>query len=133
MADLTREPKPAAVSAAFYNGHSPELADRADRLRIISSSTAGARSCAAARVQFPLAFGLFLTFIEFVGGLCISVGLFTRFFAAAAAIEMGYLTFIQYWANGYGWRTDGYEYVMMWGLLAFAIALRGGGPCRSIA
>ena len=28
----------------------------------------------------------------------------------------------------YGWRTDGYEYVMMWGTLAFAIALRGGGP-----
>jgi hypothetical protein len=41
---------------------------------------------------------------------------------------MGYLTFFQYWANGYGWRTDGYEYVMMWGTLAFAIALRGGGP-----
>ena len=75
-----------------------------------------------------LAFGLFLTFIEFFGGICISIGLFTRFFAAAAAIEMGYLTFIHYWANGYGWRTDGYEYVMMWGTLAFAIALRGGGP-----
>ena len=75
-----------------------------------------------------LAFGLFLTFIEFAGGVCISIGLFTRFFAAAAAIEMAYLTFIQYWHNGYGWRHDGYEYVMMWGMLAFAIALRGGGP-----
>ena len=74
-----------------------------------------------------LAFGIFLTFIEFFGGICISIGLFTRFFAAAAAIEMGYLTFIHYWANGYGWRTDGYEYVMMWGTLALAIALRGGG------
>jgi putative oxidoreductase len=74
-----------------------------------------------------LAFGIFLTVMEFFGGLCISIGMFTRFFAAAAAIEMGYLTFIQYWANGYGWRTDGYEYVMMWGTLALAIALRGGG------
>jgi len=53
--------------------------------------------------------------------------LFTRFFAAAVSIEMAYLTFVQYWAKGYGWRTDGYEYVMMWGMLAFAIALRGGG------
>jgi putative oxidoreductase len=77
---------------------------------------------------WPLWFGLFLTFIEFFGGICITIGMFTRFFAAAAAIEMGYLTFIQYWANGYGWRTDGYEYVMMWGTLALAIALRGGGP-----
>jgi putative oxidoreductase len=78
--------------------------------------------------NWTLAFGLFLTFIEFFGGICITIGMFTRFFAAAAAIEMGYLTFIQYWDNGYGWRKDGYEYVMMWGTLALAIALRGGGP-----
>jgi putative oxidoreductase len=75
-----------------------------------------------------LAFGIFLTFIEFFGGICITLGLFTRFFAAAVAIEMAYLTFIQYWSNGYGWRTEGYEYVLMWGMLSFAIALRGGGP-----
>ncbi len=77
---------------------------------------------------WPLAFGFFLTFVEFAGGVCITLGLFTRFFAAAVAIEMAYLTFVQYWHNGYGWRHDGYEYVMMWGMLAFAIALRGGGP-----
>src|SRR5215213_1306091 len=44
-----------------------------------------------------LAFGLFLTFIEFVGGICITIGLFTRFFAAAVAIEMAYLTFMCGW------------------------------------
>ena len=65
--------------------------------------------------------------VEFFGGLCISAGLFTRFFAPAAAIEMGYLTFVQYWGH-YGWRTDGYEYVLMWGLVLFAVSLRGGGP-----
>ena len=37
--------------------------------------------------------------IEFVGGLCIVVGLFTRFWAAAAAVEMGVLTFYIYWAT----------------------------------
>ena len=41
-----------------------------------------------------------LTFVEFFGGICITSGMFTRFFAAAAAIEMGYLTFIYYWGNG---------------------------------
>ena len=41
---------------------------------------------------WTLAFGLFLTFIEFVGGICITIGLFTRFFAAAVTIEMAYLT-----------------------------------------
>jgi putative oxidoreductase len=69
-----------------------------------------------------------LMLIEFVGGLCIAVGLFTRFWAAAAAVEMGVLTFYIYWANGYGWLARGYEYTLLWGLVLFAVALRGGGP-----
>ena len=68
-----------------------------------------------------------LMLVEFLGGICISLGLFTRFFAPAAAIEMGYLTFVRY-ADHFGWRTDGYEYVLMWGLILFAVSLRGGGP-----
>jgi len=69
-----------------------------------------------------------LLVIEFFGGVAIALGLFTRFFAAAAAIEMAELTFDIYLSNGFGWRNSGYEYVLMWGLLCFAIALRGGGP-----
>ncbi|HWG06253.1 MAG TPA: DoxX family protein [Beijerinckiaceae bacterium] len=65
---------------------------------------------------------------EFVGGLCIALGLFTRFFAPAAAIEMAVITFGVYWHNGFSWTVRGYEYTLMWGLLLFAIALRGGGP-----
>jgi putative oxidoreductase len=68
-----------------------------------------------------------LMIVEFFGGLCISAGLFTRFFAPAAAIEMAYLTFFHY-SSHFGWRTDGYEYVLMWGLILFAVSLRGGGP-----
>ncbi len=73
-------------------------------------------------------FALFLLFIELVGGICIALGLFTRFFAAAIAIEMGYLTFMHYWHNGFSWLNRGYEYTLLWGLVALAIALRGGGP-----
>jgi putative oxidoreductase len=69
-----------------------------------------------------------LMLIEFVGGLCIIAGLFTRFWAAAAAIEMAVLTFYIYWGNGFGWLARGYEYTLMWGLVLFAVALRGGGP-----
>src|ERR1700754_3521199 len=69
-----------------------------------------------------------LMLIEFVGGLCIIAGLFTRFWAAAAAIEMAVLTFYIYWDNGFGWLARGYEYTLMWGLVLFAVALRGGGP-----
>ena len=69
-----------------------------------------------------------LMIIEFIGGICISLGLATRFFAAAAAIEMGVLTFFIYWGNGFGWLSRGYEFVLLWGFMFFAIALRGGGP-----
>ena len=65
--------------------------------------------------------------IEGLGGIGIILGLFTRFFAAAVAIEMGVI-FLAYWNNGFGWMNRGYEYVLLWGLVSFAIALRGGGP-----
>ena len=80
----------------------------------------------AAIVGAELTFVLMVT--EFIGGLCIAAGLATRFFAAAAAIEMAVLTFYIYWGNGFGWLSRGYEYVLLWGLMLFAIALRGGGP-----
>ena len=71
---------------------------------------------------------IFLTVIEFGGGICIALGLFTRFWAAAIAIEMGVLTFYLYWGHGFSWLNRGYEYTLMWGIVALAIALRGGGP-----
>jgi putative oxidoreductase len=74
----------------------------------------------------PIVFVLIL--IEFVGGLGIAIGLFTRFFAAAAAIEMGILTFHVYWGAGFPWLKGGFEYVLLWGLILLAVALRGGGP-----
>ena len=66
-------------------------------------------------------------FIEFGGGIALILGLFTRFFAAAAAIEMLIIT-VLYWKNGFAWLNRGYEYTLLWGLVCFAIALRGGGP-----
>jgi putative oxidoreductase len=66
-------------------------------------------------------------FIEFFGGVALILGLFTRFFAAALAIEMLIITCI-YWKNGFSWLNRGYEFTLLWGLVAFAIALRGGGP-----
>jgi putative oxidoreductase len=65
--------------------------------------------------------------IETFAGIALILGLFTRFFAAAAAIEMLFIT-VTYWGNGFPWLKRGYEYVLLWGLMCFAIALRGGGP-----
>ena len=73
----------------------------------------------------------FLIGANFFGGSGVSLilGLFTRFFAAAAAIEMLVIC-VTYWNSGVGfsWLKRGYEYVLLWGLVSLAIALRGGGP-----
>jgi putative oxidoreductase len=69
-----------------------------------------------------------LMLVEMVGGIGVTLGLFTRFCAAAAAVEMAVLTFYIYWPNGWGWRTDGIQFTLMWGMVLFAVALRGGGP-----
>ncbi|MDP4593671.1 MAG: DoxX family protein [Beijerinckiaceae bacterium] len=65
--------------------------------------------------------------IEFVGGIALIIGLFTRFFAATAAVQL-FIIMCLYWKNGFGWVGHGYEYVLLWGLICFAISLRGGGP-----
>jgi len=67
-------------------------------------------------------------FLELVGGACVVIGLFTRFFAAALAIEMLIALWAVHLAKGYAAGGGGYEYVLLIGAVCFAIAIRGGGP-----
>ena len=64
---------------------------------------------------------------EGLAGIALILGLFTRFFAAAVAIEMLIITAV-YWKTGFSWLKQGYEYTLLWGWICLAIALRGGGP-----
>ncbi len=90
----------------------------------VSATAAGALVKRGIAPAEPLAVVLIL--LETVGGLCIALGLFTRFFAAAVTIEMGVIVY--HYLPKFGWTGPGYEYPLMWGLLMLAIALRGGGP-----
>jgi putative oxidoreductase len=56
------------------------------------------------------------------------VGLFTRFFAAALAIEMLVALVAVHMSKGYAAGGGGYEYVLLIGVVCFAIAIAGGGP-----
>ncbi len=67
-------------------------------------------------------------FLEVVGGACLVIGLFTRFFAAALAIEMAIALLFVHLPKGYSAGGGGYEYVLLIGVVCFAIAMRGGGP-----
>src|SRR4030088_1228378 len=89
------------------------------------------------------------SFLETVGAVMIILGLFTRLFAAALAIEFAIITFVAHWPAGLAAGRGGWEYPLFWGLILFAIAtslgsriiarpvgaarascsgLRGGGP-----
>lgn len=67
-------------------------------------------------------------FLESVGGACIIIGLFTRFFAAVLAIEMLIALLFVHLPKGYAAGSGGYEYVLLIGVVMFAIAIRGGSP-----
>jgi putative oxidoreductase len=66
--------------------------------------------------------------LELVGGACLVIGLLTRFFAAALAIEMLVALIAVHLPKGYAAGGGGYEYVLLIGAVCFLISLRGGGP-----
>ena len=74
----------------------------------------------------PMLFAYAAIFLDTVGATCVVLGLFTRFFAAALAIEMACITFGFMPPQGWGRM----EPTFLWGIIFFAIALRGGGPIR---
>lgn len=69
-------------------------------------------------------------FNETIGAICLMLGLFTRVIAAMIAVEFAIITFVAHFHNGFGLSNPGggWEYPLMWGLIVFAISLRGGGP-----
>jgi putative oxidoreductase len=79
----------------------------------------------------PLAWSFLVSGVEFFGAIMLAIGLFTRFAAAAVAVEMLVITFFIQWRNGYLWTNKGYEFSLLWALLAIAIFFRGGG-CASV-
>jgi putative oxidoreductase len=74
------------------------------------------------------AFAIAAMVLETVGAACIVLGLFTRFFAAALAIELGIAFLAVHLKAGFYVGKGGYEYVLLLGIVLFFIAIRGGGP-----
>ncbi len=75
----------------------------------------------------PRWFALFAIFFEIIGGAALVLGVATRFFAAALAIELLIAMFAAHWAKGFPVGAGGYEYVLFLGVVCFMIAIRGGG------
>ena len=64
--------------------------------------------------------------VEFFGGLLLVLGLLTRPAALAVATLMAVAVLKVHLPNGFFWTSGGYEYPLLWGLIALAIAFKGG-------
>jgi putative oxidoreductase len=63
---------------------------------------------------------------EFFGGLFVALGFLTRPAALGIAVIMAVAVSAVHLPNGFFWGSGGYEYPLLWGLVALAIAFKGG-------
>jgi putative oxidoreductase len=140
MANHTGDPRPLIPALAPLYVHTADLSWLVVRVtaglmllphgipKVFNQGVAAFAAAGLARrgIEPALPLAYVVAFLETVGGACIALGLFTRFFAVAVAIEMAVIA----WAHmpKFGWTSPGYEYPLFWGLIMLAIALRGGGP-----
>src|SRR6187455_3085731 len=61
--------------------------------------------------------------MELIGGACLIIGLFTRFWAAALAVEIGIALIVAHLPKGYSIGAGGYEYVLLIGVVLLTIAM----------
>jgi putative oxidoreductase len=81
----------------------------------------------AAKLGLPPGLALLTGLIEFFGGLALALGLATRLVAALVVGMMAVAVVQVHFANGFFWTDGGYEYPLMWGLVALSFVIRGGG------
>ena len=88
---------------------------------------AGTEQFFASKLGLPPWIAVLAGLIEFGGGLLLALGLVTRL---AAALVVGLMTVAVihvHLPNGFFWTQGGYEYPLLWGILALSFVIRGGG------
>ncbi len=81
----------------------------------------------ATKLGLPPSLALLAGLIEFFGGLALAVGFLTRPAAALVAGLMAVAIVSVHLPAGYFWTDGGFEYPLMWGLVALSFVVRGGG------
>jgi putative oxidoreductase len=73
-----------------------------------------------------LAWAIAVGLVEFVGGVCLALGLATRVVAVPVLVFL--LTAIaHHWPSGFYWNIQGFEYPLFWAIVVFHFLVRGGG------
>ncbi len=85
----------------------------------------------ATKLGLPASVALIAGLIEVFGGLALALGLATRAVAALVAGLMAVAVVQVHLPAGFFWTSGGYEYPLLWGIVALTFVIRGGG-CYSL-
>ena len=64
--------------------------------------------------------------LELVGGICVAIGLLTRFMSAQLIGLLAVATFYIHLPSGFIWVKGGFEYPLFWMVVMVAITIKGG-------
>ncbi|HVY99272.1 MAG TPA: DoxX family protein [Dongiaceae bacterium] len=81
----------------------------------------------ATKLGLPASFAVLAGVIEFFGGLALALGLLTRPAAALVTGLMAVAIVSVHLPNGFFAMNGGYEYPLLWGILALSYVVKGGG------
>lgn len=81
----------------------------------------------ATKLGLPAGLAVLAGVIEFFGGLALAAGLLTRPVAALVTGLMAVAVVQVHLGAGFFWTSGGYEYPLLWGIVALSYAVRGGG------
>lgn len=81
----------------------------------------------ATKLGLPAWIAVVAGLIEFFGGLALAAGLFTRPVAALVTGLMAVAVVQVHLGAGFFWTSGGFEYPLLWGIVALSFVVRGGG------
>ncbi len=81
----------------------------------------------ATQLGLPASLALLTGLIEFFGGILLAIGLATRPVALLASGLLAVAALKVHLGAGFFWTDGGFEYPVMWAILALTFAVRGGG------
>ena len=81
----------------------------------------------ASKLGLPASLAVLSGLIEFFGGLMLAAGIATRPIAALVVGLMTVAVVKVHLPAGFFWTDGGYEYPLLWGIVALSFVIRGGG------
>ena len=79
------------------------------------------------KLGLPASTALLIGLVEFFGGLALALGFATRIAGGLITGMMLVAVLKVHLANGFFWTDGGFEYPLLWAILALSYVVRGGG------